>query len=61
MAGLFWGVPNAVFTMVLYPLRNDVPRHRHELGAGGVRTLLLRLVFGAVVGATCGATRQRRF
>ena len=61
VAGLFYSVSGAVFTMVPYPLRDDAPRYWHEFAAGGVRALLLTLAFGAVVGATCGAARRRRF
>ena len=61
VAGLLYSVPGAVFTMVPYPLRDDAPRYWHEFAAGGTRAFLLTLAFGAVVGATCGVARKRRF
>ena len=57
--GLLYSVPGAVFTMVPYPLRDDAPRYWREFAAGGWRAFLLTLVFGAVVGATCGLARRR--
>lgn len=61
VAGLLYSVPGAVFTMVPYPLRDDAPRYWHEFAAGGPRAFLLTLAFGALVGATCGATRRHRY
>ena len=59
VAGFFYSVPGAIFTMVPYPLREDVPRYWHEFAAGGWRAFGLTLAFGAVVGATCGWARRR--
>ena len=59
VAGCLYSVPGAVFTMVPYPLRDDAPRYWHEFAAGGWRAFGLTLVFGAVVGATCGLARKR--
>lgn len=60
LAGLLYSVPGAVFTMVPYPLRADAPRYWHEFAAGGWRAFGLTLVFGAVVGLTCGLARKQR-
>ena len=59
LTGLLYSVPGAVFTMAPYPLRADAPRYWQEFAAGGVRAFCLTLLFGTVVGATCGLARKR--
>lgn len=58
LTGGLYSVPGAVFTMVPYPLREDAPRYWHEFAAGGERAFCLTLLFGAVVGMTCGLARK---
>ena len=59
LTGLLYSVPGAVFTMAPYPLRSDAPRYWQEFAAGGIRAFCLTLLFGAVVGTTCGWARRR--
>lgn len=60
LVGLLYSVPGAVFTMAPYPLRADAPRYWKEFAAGGTRAFCLTLLFGALVGATCGLVRRER-
>ena len=60
LAGVAYSVPGAVFTAVPYPLREDAPRYWREFAAGGPRAFALTLLFGGLVGLTCGLARGRR-
>ena len=60
LAGGGYSVPGAVFTAVPYPLREDAPAYWREFAAGGPRAFALTLLFGGLVGLTCGLVRGRR-
>lgn len=60
LTGIGYSVPGAVFTAVPYPLRDDAPRYWREFAAGGPRAFALTLLFGGLVGLTCGLARGRR-
>ena len=54
VAGGLWGflysVPGAIFTAVSYPLAADAPAYYREFVGGGLRAVLLTLVFGSLAG-----------
>ena len=62
VAGGLWGVlyslPGAVFTGVPYPLTADAPAYYREFVGGGLRAVLLTLLFGTLAGAWSGWFRK---
>lgn len=53
-AGGLWGflysLPGAIFTAVPYPLTPDAPAYYREFVGGGMRAVLLTLIFGTLAG-----------
>jgi hypothetical protein len=63
LAGAVWGVlyslPGAIFTAVPYPLTPEAPAYYREFVGGGLRAVLLTLLFGALAGAWTGFFRRK--
>jgi len=63
LAGAVWGIlyslPGAIFTAVPYPLTPEAPAYYREFVGGGLRAVLLTLIFGALAGAWTGLFRKK--
>jgi len=63
LAGAVWGtlysLPGAIFTAVPYPLTPEAPAYYREFVGGGLRAVLLTLIFGALAGAWAGLFRRK--
>jgi hypothetical protein len=63
LAGAVWGIlyslPGAIFTAVPYPLTPEAPAYYREFVGGGLRAVLLTLIFGALAGAWAGLFRRK--
>ena len=63
LAGAVWGIlyslPGAIFTAVPYPLTPEAPAYYREFVGGGLRAVLLTLLFGALAGAWAGLFRKK--
>ena len=63
LAGAVWGtlysLPGAIFTAVPYPLTPEAPAYYREFVGGGLRAVLLTLIFGALAGAWAGLFRKK--
>lgn len=63
LAGSVWGIlyslPGAIFTAVPYPLTPEAPAYYREFVGGGLRAVLLTLIFGALAGAWAGLFRRK--
>ena len=63
LAGAVWGtlysLPGAIFTAVPYPLTPEAPAYYREFVGGGLRAVLLTLIFGALAGAWAGFFRRK--
>ena len=63
LAGAVWGIlyslPGAIFTAVPYPLTPEAPAYYREFVGGGIRAVLLTMLFGALAGAWAGLFRKK--
>jgi len=60
LAGFLYSIPGAIFTAVPYPLSVDAPAYYREFVGGGIRAVLLTLLFGTLAGVWAGWFRQSR-
>jgi hypothetical protein len=57
--GMLYSLPGAIFTAVPYPLTPEAPAYYREFVGGGLRAVLLTLIFGALAGAWAGLFRKK--
>ena len=60
LVGFLYSLPGAIFTAVPYPLSPDAPAYYREFVGGGIRAVLLTLLFGTLAGGWAGWFRRPR-
>jgi len=60
LVGFIYSLPGAIFTAVPYPLTADAPAYYREFVGGGIRAVLLTLLFGTLAGVWSGYFRRSR-
>jgi hypothetical protein len=60
LVGFIYSLPGAIFTAVPYPLTADAPAYYREFVGGGIRAVLLTLLFGTLAGVWSGYFRRPR-
>ena len=60
LAGFLYSLPGAIFTGVPYPLATDAPAYYREFVGGGIRAVILTLLFGSLAGLWAGWFRAPR-
>jgi hypothetical protein len=60
LVGFLYSLPGGIFTAVPYPLTADAPAYYREFVGGGIRAVLLTLLFGTLAGVWAGWFRRSR-
>jgi len=60
LVGFLYSLPGAIFTAVPYPLSADAPAYYREFVGGGLRAVLLTLLFGTLAGGWAGWFHRQR-